>query len=535
MKFLTWIQQHQKKILLAAILIYIAIFSAICLWKYSIFGYNTLDLAIFNNVIWNSSEGRLFEMTIHPHSYLGDHAGFGLLALIPFYWLHRGPQILLILQTIALAAAAWPIYLIAKNATFWGQAPKGNIYWQLTPLVVGLAWLLNPLVHNINVFEFHLLPFALVPLLYMLLAYERHQLGRFLLFATIAMLFREDVSLVVAAVGVLAALEKRGYWWRIIPIIFGAAWFLGATSAVARFAPSGSYKFSVFYSWIGDAPASVIPHLFKFGNFEMILGFGLPLLFLPYVSPKRLVLAAGPFLQILLSAPGGNAVVLQTHYSTLFLPGLFLAAIAGIKFLSEPKKLKLRTHKSILYTPAVLGLVLFTSFYGMLSMGPIPNAAARIASGTDRSDASGAWQVVEAVPKDAAVVASYSLVPSLSSREHIYGANYVFLGVQQFDIGPYDLPDEQPIYLAINEKDLQIFCAQFLNSFWAKKYYDGGFQNLNAVAGPILIRTDDCILFGPRYADNAETRSYWEETAEMMNSLPVGNNILDQVGIQVVQ
>jgi len=534
MKILTWIQQHQKKLLFAAIALYIAIFSAICLWKYSIFGYNGLDLAIFNNVFWNTSEGRLFEMSIHPHSYLGDHAGFGILALIPFYWLYRGPQILLILQTIALAAAAWPIFVLTKKTVkILGQAQNLNPLWRCAPLVMGLAWLLNPLLHNVNLFEFHLLPFTLVPLLYMLLAYSESRMGQFLLFATVAMLFREDVSLVVAAVGVLAALEKRGHWWRVIPILFGASWFLAATAVISHFAPESSYKFSVYYAWLGEAPLSILPHLISIGNFEMLLGFGMPLLFLPFVTPKRLVLAAGPFLQIVLSSSGGSAIILNTHYAVLFLPGLFLSGIAGIEYLMSDRRNEAQMNRRNLQSPALLGLLLLATSYSALSMGPIPAALGQMFAGTNRAAAENATQIVSAVPKDEAVVASYSVLPHLSSRQHVYNAGYAMLGVQQFDTGTYALPTDRPLWLALSENDLQIYRAQYLNSFWAAEHFAGGYQRLGDAAGPISIRAGDFILFAPRTTIGDNSTEFWKNAAESAESTPIGINILNRIGTQI--
>ncbi|MFH1046952.1 MAG: DUF2079 domain-containing protein, partial [Patescibacteria group bacterium] len=495
MRFITWLSKHQKNILAVAILLYIGVFSAVCLWKYSIFGYDGLDLAIFNNVFWNTANGDWFALSIHPHSFLGDHAGFGLLLLIPFYLLHRAPETLLILQTVALATAAWPIFLLAGSRK--PEADGKNSVRQLMPLVIALAWLMNPLVQNINLFEFHLLPFALVPLLFMLLAYERRRLGWFMLLAMLAMLWREDVSLVVAGVGLVAMLEKRGHWWRILPIIFGAAWFLGATYLIARFAPNGQYKFSIYYSWLGDAPASIASHLLSLGNLEMLLGFGIPLVFLPYLSPKRLTLALGPFLQIVLSAPGGSAVVLNTHYAVLFLPALFWATI----FFWQR-----RTTLVAGLSPLLLGLILVASLYGTIILGPLPKALDRIISGADTANAADAKKIIQLISNDAAVVASYTLLPHLSSRTDIFSAHYVFLGVEQFATGEYLLPTDLPLTLAFDARDLLTYRAQFLNTAWARPHYDGGRDRLAHIAGSVSANVGQYTLYAPR-ATSFETAS----------------------------
>lgn len=483
---MNWLVKHQQKALNVAIFIYIVIFSAACLWKYGLFAYNGLDLAIFNNVFWQTAQGRLFEMTIHPHSYLGDHAGFGLLALVPFYVLWRDPQLLLILQTAALAITAWPIYLLARH--FFGDRTDR---WQLAPLAISAAWLLNPIVHNINLYEFHLLPFALPFLFLMLLAYERGQAVRFLVFALLAMLWREDVSFVVAAVGLLAAIEKKSWWWRVTPILFGAAWFMAAGALVAAFAPAGSYKFAIYYSWMIETPSNIFQHLISVANFEMLLGFGLPLLFLPFAAPTRLVLAGGPLLQILLSAPGGSGTILQTHYAVLFLPALFAALIAALKISADGR---LARRNSPFNRPIILGGLLVVTVYGALTLGPITHLRS---TEEQRLNAQDAQLIIANTPADEAVAASYSLLPHLSSRDYIYSTRYLFLGVQQFGTGPFELPPRQLTFTAVDDRELQSFRAAFQRTAWTEPYFPGGRERLSLITGPVRTRAGHFTLYGP--------------------------------------
>ena len=103
------VEKKVSTILILLIGLYIIVFISISLWKYYNFGYNAIDLAIFNQVFYNTSIGDVFAMTIHPHSYLGDHFGLIILLLTPIYMLFRSPVVLLILQTIIIALSAWPL------------------------------------------------------------------------------------------------------------------------------------------------------------------------------------------------------------------------------------------------------------------------------------------------------------------------------------------------------------------------------------------------------------------------------------------
>ena len=507
MKLPTRILKHERTILWLMIGLYFVIFTAICLWKYGLFAYDGLDLAIYNQVFWNTLHGQPFGLTIHPHSYLGDHAEFGLLTLLPFYALKPDPRTLLILQSAVLALAAWPIWLLARHRL--ANTPGLS---RLAPLAFAAAWLLSPLVQNINLFEFHLLPFALPPLLLALLAYDERRPFRFVLWALVAMLFREDVSLVVAAVGLLAILERRGWRWMIGPIVLGAAWFMMATGVAAHFAPSGSYKFLIYYTWLGEAhsfadvavnalsqPLKVLAHTASLGNIEMLLGFLLPLLFLPLLSPKKLILLIGPLSQILLGSPGGSATIVQTHYSTLFLPGLFLAAMSGLPKLNSPLKRQLaidqaKTLATLLLIPGTL--------YGSLTLGPLPAVATRIWSGDGREAAADAQRIVEQVPPNAAVAASYRLLPELSSRSSVYSAHYIFLGVDQFGTDSYPTPDDVQ-FLAFDENDLSTYRAQFLSTNWARPHYNGGRGRLGRSFSPLsLAEVGGFALYGPIWSSS---------------------------------
>lgn len=461
-----WLKRHDQTLLWLGIGLYAAIFSAICAWKYSVFAYHGIDLAYFNQVFWNTVHGHPFRQTIHPHLSLGDHAEFAILLLAPLYAIAQDPRTLLVLQSIALALPAWPIFLLAKKR--FGHA-------SLLPLLVAFLWLASPLVQNINLFEFHILPFALLPLFFALYEYDRGNKKRFLLYALLALIVREDVALVVTAIGLLAWLEKKSWWWHLTPALLGGAWFIAAMNVIGHFAPAASYKYGIYYAWLGPGPLEIIKtiftqplkvlaHLATVPNLEMFLGFGMPVIFIFLLWPKKLILCLLPLLQIILSAPGGSAIVLQTHYATLFLPGIFLATIDGIK-----------TIKNKL----IIVLLFLCAIYSSVILGPLPHAIKRIVfSKTETNNARIASEMLSRIPLNAPVAASYGLLPALSSRPQLYSLHYLFLGREQFDTGPYATPPDLR-YIALDTSDLLTYAAQFPITGWTKPYYLSGFARLS--------------------------------------------------------
>ena len=219
----------QTRILWIAIILYIVVFTAISFWKYDRFLYNGLDLAIYNNVFWNTSQGDWFRSSIHDPSYLGDHFEPLMLVLLPFTMLWRDPRMLLLLQTIILALTAIPIYFIVRFqiADFRLQ------------ILLPLFWLLNPFVHNANLFEFHMLVFAPFFLFWMWYFFLKRDFTLFFFSMLGALLVREDVSFIVFMFGVVALFSqpflssqerievrsRNKIFWILVPILLSTIWF----------------------------------------------------------------------------------------------------------------------------------------------------------------------------------------------------------------------------------------------------------------------------------------------------------------------
>src|SRR3989338_8718516 len=210
MKVLT---DKKIKILTGAILLYILSFSFFSIWKYSNFLYNGMDLAIINQVFYNSINGNFFASSIHPPSYLADHLNPIIFLLLPIYYLFSSPKTLLILQALTLGLSAWPVFLIGKKVIDknWG-------------LLFALAWLLNPIVQNINSFEFHFLPLAVFFILWVTYFYLQEKYWPYLAFLILALLVREDVAVVTVMFGVVAAINKKSFRWIATPILFSLAY-----------------------------------------------------------------------------------------------------------------------------------------------------------------------------------------------------------------------------------------------------------------------------------------------------------------------
>src|SRR3989338_5699103 len=466
-KLLNFIETRQKKLLWLAIAFYFITFSLICLWKYFQFGYNGLDLAILNQVFFNSAQGNLFQFSVHPGSYLGDHFELIIPLLLPLYLIFRHPLALLTLQTLILALTALPIFLIAKNvlAKPW-------------PLVIALIWLLNPFVQNINLFEFHILPFAVFFILLAFYFYQQNNFKAWLLFCFLALLVREDVALVIFMFSILSLLDKRSWGWVIWPAAISAIWFLSAIKVIGYFTPSGSYKFLYYYSWLGSTakeiiinffaqPLNTLKHVFSINNLLFTIVLFLPFGFLSLIKFRYLILALPIYLQIILGGSTNSVIALKLHYASLFLPALFIALIYGLKVIQKWR------YRDLLIISLLVGTV-----YGFLTLGPILGVAKNLVAGWPNKESLAIKKdFVKTIPPSTSLATTYEFLTSLSSRPKLYSLHYGFIGKKQFTDIDYRLPDDLETIL-IDFDDLLTYGVQFPNSQQWQAYYGQGDDNL---------------------------------------------------------
>ncbi len=458
-----------KLFLIILIFSYIFIFSFLSLWKYYNFQYNAMDLAIINQVFYNSANGDFFVSSIHPPSYLGDHFSPILFLLLPLYYFYQEPQTLLIFQTVILALCAWPIFLIAGEKLNGGWA-----------LFLSFAWLANPFVHNINLFEFSFLPFAAFFVFWAFYFYQKEKFILFLIFCLMAMLAREDIALVVLMFCSLAFIQKRKTKWLTLPIILSIFYFFVSLSIVNFFAPQGNYKFLIYYSWLGATPLEILKNiflkpwlvllkLFSIKNIFFIFVLFIPFAFLNILSPTNLLLLLPIFLQFSLATSGASYILLQTHYCSLFLPALFISFIFSLQKIYIEKESKnnivcfFKKHKQLL-----LLIVIASMFYSFFILGPALGFFQQFFASNDSSQIK--KDFISIIPKKSSVAASYGILANLSSRPNIYSLNYIFLEKQQFLKKDYPMPSDIE-YILFDYNDFISYQLQYeSNSFYKKQF-----------------------------------------------------------------
>ena len=465
-------EKREKLVLGAEVAGFLLMVFVISVFKYLRFGFNGFDLAIYNQAFWNTVHGHWFATSINPPSYLGDHAEWPILALAPLYALVPHPLTLVFLNIAVVAVSAVFIWLIAKLK--FSDAK--------TRLLFPLLWLVNPYVWNLAFFEFHLITFAVPLTLLAAYFFLKGRWGSFMITTIAILLCREDMSLIVIGFAFLAIFEAarkrkapRELWrWAVLPIALAIVAFAIDQKVITHFNPDGAYKFFIYYDWLGRTPLAIVSamlidplrvalHFFKLANLYLAIVLLMPVVLLPLVRPRFLLIILIVAAEYMLSREGAELVIIKTQYAAAFLPAIFLATIEGYERMMQMKK-----PFKILPKELMPAIVVVASIYVWFVYGPGVGLANGLAMPNERQRAM--HDAAALIPKDAPVVASMDTLTELSSRKYVWPMSYFWIGKKQYGTSSYVLPIE-PDYLVLDEQDLIYFTMVYPQYSWSAGAY----------------------------------------------------------------
>lgn len=219
---------------------YIAWFVRLSVLRHHSFGTCMLDFTIYDQLMWNATQGRWLECAFfnfepfgyrladYGNNFFAEHFIPTLFLLFPLYWLFPDPLTLLAAEPVYLALAAVPVYMIANK----------KLDSRVLGVVFAAAWLMNPILQQKTFKDFHV--DGMVPLL-LLGAVAAYLHGRRLLYFVLLLLTlgcKEEMAVAVTALGVFlffgekdrktgAATFALGLGWFIAVVMFVLPWFRG--------------------------------------------------------------------------------------------------------------------------------------------------------------------------------------------------------------------------------------------------------------------------------------------------------------------
>jgi uncharacterized membrane protein len=457
------------------IAMYTVVFSYFTILKHNAFRSYAWDLGIYNQALWTTlNQGKLFYYTpelyvIPSGNYFGQHFSPILFLVLPVYAVNPTPETLFVFQSFIIALGALPLYWFARD----------NLNSKLIAVGFSTTYLLYPLLHGANWFDFHVQSF--LPLFFFSAMYyfRYEEWKKYFMFIILALSIAENVPLVVMFIGFYAlwvyrrilfttlkqkALTDRRVLIPLITITLAISWFLIARWIQSTFFPIDP-KFSKFYRaldyWsvlgIQDDPFMMPFHIIlnPLKMFEALAYDAyLKLLFIVLIFGPLFLRSFRSSILIITLAWLGPALLsnrqayylIGTSYPLYFVPFVFLAAVDGTK--KQVPTPNIARFGSLVRNLVVLG-VLFSLFTSPLSplLGTVKLDIPHFSEyglPTITEHTVTLQIIVELVPQNASVLTQNNIFPHFSGR-----------------LNAYVCPLPEAVYYA--PKDMQVYVDHLIN------------------------------------------------------------------------
>jgi uncharacterized membrane protein len=418
----TFPRPTSRALLWTAIGAYAAGFSALSILRHRAFSTGRFDLGNMVQAVWSTAHGHPLQITGlrgDQISRLGAHFDPILAAFAPLWLVWPSPDALLIMQAVAVAFGAMPVFWLARKHLGSDRVALG----------FALAYLIYPPTQWLTLNEFHPVALACPLLLYAIWFLDEGRLLPFAACAIVAATTKEEIALVVAGLGIWYALAHGRRWTGAAVAAAGVAAALIAIEVVIpHFNRAGTSSFFTRYSEVGSTPGGIV-HTALTDPWKIVTtavtgrGLGylaqlvLPLALLVLLAPLALI-AALPELAVNLLSAATTQTSIRFHYTAGVIPVLIAAAVFGAKRL--PPRIPVAT------------IVVVTALAANYLLGPVPlwryfpggeqhQARAADVSEHDRI----ATRALGLIPPHAVVSATNSLGAHLSARRRVLSFPYL--------------------------------------------------------------------------------------------------------------
>ena len=345
-----------------AVALYILVFSFMSIRRIHVLWASYFDLGIMHQTTYNTYKAiqtldlyRILELT-DPHesgrqiNRIAIHNDVLIALAAPFYFIHSGPETLLVIQTIVLASGALALFFIVREKTkHWSQDKR-----RLTDIIITLiplSYLLYYPLQKTNLYEFHAVTLATALILWMYLAYIKKKWSSFAILFVATLLSKEQVGFSLGIFAFVEALLVRAsHLWRW-PfkrlsvsqylqhakiqglILVGFASFVYVALSVFVIMPAfrlGGEHFALNYFTGGDtSPLGLLSthasRLFRVETAQNLWTILSPLFFLPLFSVY--LLPAVPDILINVLSESENMRNVYFQYTAVITPWLFIAIV----------------------------------------------------------------------------------------------------------------------------------------------------------------------------------------------------------------
>jgi uncharacterized membrane protein len=358
--------------------------------------------------VWSTAHGRPLDVTElggDQISRLGAHVDPILVLFAPLWWVWPSPTMLLVVQAAVVALGAIPVFWLGRK----------HLRSEWAGVLCGAAYLAYPAVQWLALDEFH--PVALAcPLLAFAFWYlDEDRLWAFVPFGLLAAFTKEEIPLVVGALGVWYALAKgRHRAGGVIAVLGTATTAVWLGVVMPHFREGAEPAFYGRYDAVGGSPAglartavtdplAIAEAVTERRDLVYLLELGAPLAGLFLLAPVALIAALPELVANLLSSVS-NQTSIRFHYTAPIAPFLFAAAILAASRVRRPD--------------VAAGVLLAASLGGALLLGPLRAGELRLERRSPHDRV--ADRAIGLIPPNAVVSSTNGLGAHLSERRRIH-------------------------------------------------------------------------------------------------------------------
>lgn len=378
--------------------------------------YETLHGNFMRNSTFAAAEGQTNKILFAKHAF------FTIILFVPQFSIFPNPIVLLVTQVIIVALGALPLYWLGLMLF---QKRK----WRA--IVIPLAYLVNPVVHDATLFNFEPLVLAMSLVLFAFYFLHTKRYLWFYVFSALIALTKEDLPLTVCMFGVYMFFFQKERLKGVV--VFGVAllYFFFVTSMLMPALAGIGYLplLAGRYSHLGNntmeiaktvitKPLYILKYLITAENTIDITALFAPFIFIPLLVPQILLMATPAFLVNMLSSNHSMHYPFFYYYSSIVVAFVFLAGIFALK--------KLETFRAVLVTGKdIPAFILVTSLLFAFFLGPTPfSLNSTWAEFRVDGHARAVSRIVSMVPNESSISVQNNLGAHFAMRDDVFTFPY---------------------------------------------------------------------------------------------------------------
>jgi uncharacterized membrane protein len=308
-------------------------FACLAALRHSAFRSTRYDLGNMVQAVWSTAHGHVLEATStagEQVSRFGGHFDPILVLFAPLWWVWPSPLLLVVVQALALAAGALPVFWLARKHL---GSPTISAWF-------AVGYLLYAPIQLMSAEDFHPVALGVPLLLYALWYMDEDRLGAFAVFGVLAALTGEEFPALVGWLGVWYALRRRRFRaGGLIAVAGFAGSFLAFYLVMPAFSHGGTSLFASRYAEFGGSPTGIAGALVHRPLDVAATAFTGPhvvyliLLLLPWAGlfllEPVLALGAAPMLLLNLVSANRFQSSIGFHYTAPIVPFVIGASVLG--------------------------------------------------------------------------------------------------------------------------------------------------------------------------------------------------------------